>query len=185
MSKLKLQMQVTVDGLDPNGANSDVSMNDVRIYSSDLLDTADTIVIGRKMAEPGFISYWDKKAGITDDPWQGVAQRIASAHKIIFSKTLKTCDWSNTEIENGDLVTAVERLKKTGKKDIIVYGGVSFVASLVKEHLIDEFHLFVNPVIRGTGASIFSGLEQPQNLKLVKSLEYNSGLVLLHYELRQ
>jgi len=186
MSKLKLQMQVTIDGFDPSGANADVSMEDVRVYSSDLLDTADTIVIGRKMAEPGFISYWDKKAGITDDLWQGVAQRIASAQKVIFSKTLKTCDWRNTKVENGDLVTAVERLKKTGKKDIIVYGGVSFVASLVKEHLIDEFHLFVNPVIRGMGASIFSGLEQPQNLKLVKSLAYNnSGLVLLHYELRQ
>jgi dihydrofolate reductase len=54
---------------------------------------------------------------------------------------------------------------------------------LVKERLIDEFHLFVNPIALGEGERVFGGLGSSQRLKFVKSVAYNSGLVLLNYEL--
>ncbi len=183
MGRLKLQMQITVDGFDANGPSDDLAWDEIRDYSRDLFDNADTIVIGRKTAVD-FIPYWDTAATQPDGSWYEVAKRIAEARKIVFSRTLDKSEWNNTSIESGDIAKAIERLKATNKKDIIVYGGVSFVASLIKEKLIDEFHLFVNPIALGKGKSIFSGLEDSQRLKLVKSTAYNSGLVLLNYELK-
>lgn len=62
-----------------------------------------------------------------------------------------------------------------------MYGGSSFVAALIKEKLIDEFHFFVNPVVLGKGVSVFEQLDDPQQLQLVKSVTYNSGIVLMQY----
>ena len=183
MRRLKLQMQVTVDGFNPDGQSDDVDWSEIEDYSRDLLDSGDTIVIGRKTAVD-FIPYWDSAAGKPGEPWHEVALRIAGARKVVFSKTLDRSDWNNTSIERGDLVEEIKRLKSASGKDIIVYGGTSFVSSLIKEGLIDEFHLFVNPIALGTGTPIFGYRENPQKLKLVKSIAYNSGLVLLHYEPR-
>lgn len=119
-----------------------------------------------------------------DNSWCEVAQRISNARKIVFSKTLDKSDWNNTDINKGDLVEEIRRLKSKNTKDIIVYGGISFVSSLVRESLIDEFHLFVNPVARGNGESVFNELENPMKLELKKSIACNSGHVLLHYGLK-
>jgi dihydrofolate reductase len=181
MGKLKLQMQVSIDSSDANGPSEDGAWDEIEGYSRDLLDSADTIILGRKTAVD-FIPYWDDAAAQPEGPWQGVAQRISAASKVVFSKTLDKPDWKNSRIENGDLAEGIKRLKATKKKDILVYGGVSFVTSLIEERLIDEFHLFVNPVAIGKGKSIFSGLGASQPFKLVKSIAYNSGIVLLHYE---
>jgi dihydrofolate reductase/enamine deaminase RidA (YjgF/YER057c/UK114 family) len=183
MSRLKLQMQITVDGFNPDGQNGGLSWDEVRDYSRDLLASANTIVIGRKTAAD-FIPHWEKVAAKPDDSWYDVAQRIANAKKIVFSKTLNGSHWRNTDIEKGNLVEGIEQLKSTNTKDIIVYGGISFVSSFVKAGLIDEFHLFINPVALGKGRSIFGGLENSLPLTLIKSISCNSGHVLLHYELR-
>lgn len=66
--------------------------------------------------------------------------------------------WDNTELPKGDLADEIKKLKDQGGKDIIVYGGNSFVTALIREGLIDEFHLFVNPVALGHGEPIFGGL---------------------------
>jgi len=63
----------------------------------------------------------------------------------------------------------------------MVVGGSSFVSSLIKQGLIDEFHLFVNPVVIGKGIPIFDQLENFRQLKLNQSITYNSGIVLLNY----
>ena len=181
MGRLKLQMQITVDGLNPDGSNDDLSWDEVDAYSHALLKTADTIVLGSTTAV-AFIPYWDAIAAKPDAAWHEVGKQIAQARKVVFSSTFENPGWNNTEVERGGLVDAIRRLKATGEKDIIVYGGVSFVASLVKEGLIDEFHLFVNPVAAGQGKSVFAGLEHPRKLALIKAIGCKSGHVLLHYE---
>ncbi|WP_162918325.1 dihydrofolate reductase family protein [Taklimakanibacter deserti] len=181
MKRLKLQMQVSADGFDASGPADDKAWSEMEPHSRDLLDGADTIVIGRKTAVD-FIPYWDEKATQREDPWHEIARRIAEARKVVFSKTLAKSEWTNTDVENGDLAEAIGRLKSTAGKDIIVYGGVSFVSALVKSRLIDEFHLFVNPIALGAGKSIFAGLDEAQRLRLKKSVAYTSGVVLLNYE---
>lgn len=183
MSRLKLQMQLTVDGFVANGPNDDVAWNEIEPYCRDLLDSADTIVLGRKTAVE-FIPYWATAATRHDDPWCEVAKRIAGAKKVVFSRTLERSEWDNTYIEKGDIVDKIQRLKDTNKKDIIVYGGISFVSALIKKRLIEEFHLFVNPIALGAGGRVFDGIGASQRLKLLESIAYNSGLVLLSYELR-
>ena len=93
--------------------------------------------------------------------------------------------WDFTTIENGDLVESVIRLKSQGGGDIIVYGGGSFVSSLIKAGLIDEFNLFVNPVAIGNGMTIFRGLENKQNLTLKTVQQFDCGIALLRYLLKK
>ena len=101
---------------------------------------------------------------------------------MVFTSTLAKSEWNNTELAKGNLVDEIKKLKNQSGKDLIVYGGTSFVSALIKEGLIDELHLFVNPVALGKGESIFSSLEKFQNLKLKKSIVYNSGIVMMNYE---
>ena len=109
-------------------------------------------------------------------------KHIVNSRKIVFTKTLEKAIWENTELNNGDLVQEVNRLKNQNGKDIIVYGGSSFVSSLIGEGIIDEFHLFVNPVILGAGVPIFDQLKQLVKLRLKNTITYPSGIVLLNYE---
>jgi len=182
MARLKLQMQITVDGFNPEGGDGNTSWDEERDYSLELLKGADAIALGRKTAAE-FIPYWDKAAEDPDNSWQEVARHISGARKIVFSGSADHPDWNNSVIETGDLAEAIDRLKAENEKDIIVYGGVSFVQSLIRQHLIDELHLFVNPVALGRGQSVFSALGGPSRLELRKSLGFNSGRVLLHYDL--
>jgi dihydrofolate reductase len=90
--------------------------------------------------------------------------------------------WPNTSVATGDIVAEVNKLKQQPGKDLIVYGGSSFVSALIKEGLIDEYHLFVNPVALGKGDGIFGRLDSFRQLKLTDSQVYNSGIVRLQYE---
>ena len=102
--------------------------------------------------------------------------------KVVFTKTLDKSEWKNTTLAKGNLTDEINKLRNRSGKDIIVYGGASFVSSLIKEGLIDEFHLFINPAAIGSGMKIFENIERKQNLKLIKSIPFDSGIVLLHYE---
>ena len=64
----------------------------------------------------------------------------------------------------------------------IVYGGASFDSSLIRAGLIDEFHLFINPVAIGNGMTIFKDLNEIQKFDLVKSVAFDCGIIGLHYE---
>lgn len=187
MKKLKLQVQLTVDGFngDPTG-NLDWHFavkwsKDLTEYVNDLTDSCDTILLGRKMTD-GFISAWSSQVEDQNHPNYEFAKKMVDKPKIVFSKTLKKSKWSNTAVANGELKDEIKRLKEGKGKDIIVYGGTTFVSSLIKEQLIDELHLFINPVILGNGTSIFKDLEQSQYLKLVKAIGFECGMAVLVYE---
>jgi dihydrofolate reductase len=100
----------------------------------------------------------------------------------VFSKSLDKSKWDNTVLAKGDLVDEIAKLKKQDGKDIIAYGGATFVSGLVKQGLIDEYHLFINPVAIGKGMTIFKELEVKQNLTLVKATPCDCGIVVLRYE---
>ena len=185
MRKLKLQMQMSLDGFISTGPNDEQkwvtwALGDIYQHVLDLLDSIDTIIIGRKLAID-YIPFWQDVLTQPDHEMYGFAQRIVAAKKIVFTKTLDKAIWENTELAKGDVAEEIKKLKSQDGKDIIVYGGTSFVASLMKAGLIDELHFFVNPVVLGKGESIFSSLEKFHNLKLKKAVAYNSGIVLLIY----
>ena len=105
--------------------------------------------------------------------------------KIVFTKTLTKSNWINTEIAKGDLKDEITKLKSQDGKDILVYGGASFDSSLIKEKLVDEFYLFVVPIVFGNGKTIFKDLKEIQKLTLIESKVFDCGLVLLHYEVKK
>jgi dihydrofolate reductase len=180
MRKLKLQVQMTVDGYIA-GTNGEMDWaaqdwdNELVKYVTEITKPIDCIVLGRKLAQ-GFIPHW------ASHPEEAGADIFNSTKKVVFTKTLEKSEWDNTVLAKGDLVDEITKLKKQDGKDIIAYGGATFVSALIKHGLIDEFHLFINPTAIGNGMSIFKELDNKQNLKLVKSTSFDCGIVVLNYE---
>src|SRR5690348_6773839 len=181
MRKLKLQMQITVDGFvaGPEGQLDWMTFDmDAKLlaFINHVTDTSDTILMGRKMT-PGFVQYWESVK--TDSPEYEFAQKMVSLPKVVFSREIKRLEGKNLRVENGSLVEAVNRLKQQPGKDIVVYGGATFVSSLIENGLIDELNLFVNPVSIGEGLRIFS---RRMRLTLLASVRYSSGIVVNTYK---
>jgi dihydrofolate reductase len=132
----------------------------------------------------GFIPYWTEVMNKPDDPSNAFAKKMVEIPKVVFTKTLYKSEWANTDIATGDLKDEITKLKNLDGGDIIVYGGASFDSSLIKEKLIDEFYLFVNPVVIGNGKTIFKNLEI-QKPMLIESKVFDCGLVLLHCEVNK
>ncbi|HEY4654129.1 MAG TPA: dihydrofolate reductase family protein [Cyclobacteriaceae bacterium] len=195
MRKLKLQVQISVDGYvgGPNGELDWRTWNwddKLKAFAYPLRDVCDTILLGRKMAEV-FIPHFEdtvnnlqpKNADKALDEKFAYANRMVSMPKIVFSKTMKTFDGKNVSVENGDFVTSIKNLKSREGKDIIVYGGAGFVSSLIKEGIIDEFNFFVNPVMINKGLRIFDLLEHRQKLSLISATPYECGISVLVFKL--
>ncbi|HXT85050.1 MAG TPA: dihydrofolate reductase family protein [Verrucomicrobiae bacterium] len=140
-----------------------VSDNDILEYINEIAESVDTIIMGRKMVYE-FIPYWTTVMNKPNDQWNAFAKKMIEIPKILFTKTLNKSEWVNTELAKGDLKDEVTKLKNQKGKDILVYGGASFDSSLIKEKLIDEFYLFVNPIVLGNGKTIFKDSQEIQNL---------------------
>ena len=189
LRKLKLQVQMSIDGCiaGPNGEMDwMVGLQDDKLnkYVNELTESIDTILLGRKMTD-AFISYWSDVINKPDDPWYALAKKMIEIPKVVFTKTLNKSKWINTDIATGDLTDEIMKLKSRDGKDMVVYGGASFDSSLIKLGLIDEFLLFINPVAIGNGMTIFKDLNEIQKFNMVKSIAFDSGEVLLHYEARK
>ena len=180
--KLKLQMQITVDGYvaGPQGQLDWMTFAmDERLLAliNEMIDTSDTILLGRKMT-PGFVTYWEDVVSKPESPEYAFGQKMVGTAKVVFSRTVDRTDGKNVRVEKGDLAEAVNRLKRQPGKDLIVYGGATFVSSLIDHGLIDELNLFVNPVAIADGMRIFHG-RRP--LELTRSTAYPCGIVVNTY----
>src|SRR5919202_4770257 len=189
LRKLKLQVQMSVDGYIArlNGEMDWLVWNwddKLKGYVNGLTESVDTILLGRKMTE-GFISYWSDVMVKPDHPDYAFAKKMIETPKVVFTKTLNKSKWINTDIATGDLVEEVNKIKSQSGRDIVVYGGASFDSSLIKEKLIDEYYLFINPVAIGNGMTIFKDSNVIQKFTLIESKAFENGNVMLHYEARQ
>ncbi len=191
LRKLKLQVQMSIDGCiaGPNNEMDWLVVGDDNSfkYINDIVDSVDTILMGRKMVDE-FIPYWTEvmnKPDDPNDPWNAFAKKMIETPKIVFTKSLNKSEWINTELATGDLKDEITKLKSQDGKDILVYGGASFDSSLIREKLIDEFYLFVNPIVFGNGKTIFKDLKEIQKLSLIESKVFDCGVVLLHYEVKR
>lgn len=186
MRKLKLQVQMTVDGYiaGPNGEMDFMVWDwddELKNYVKEITEPVDCIVLGRKLAE-GFIPYWATVASNPDHPEFTAGKKFTDTAKVVFTNTLDKSQWDNTVLAKGDLAREITKLKKQDGKDLIAYGGATFVSALIKQRLIDEFHLFINPTALGKGMTIFKELDSKQDLNLVKAASFGCGVVVLNYE---
>lgn len=193
MRKLKLEIQMSIDGFI---AEPDGNMNwmiwpysdnwkwdeELRQYHTDLITSSDCILLSRKMAEGGFIDHWEDVGRNPLNPQVIFAKPVSEMKKVVFTKTLTKSVWKNTEIANGDFVKEINDLKNQKGKDLIVYGGATFVSSLIKANLIDELHLLINPTAIGNGLPIFKDSKGKKDFQLVKAKSFDCGVALLHYK---
>lgn len=111
------------------------------------------------------------------------AQKMVNIPKVIFTRTLDKPFGKNSSLAKGSLVEEIEKLKNQNGKDILVYGGASFVSALIAGGHIDEFFLFVNPIMINKGRRIFDMLDKQQKLSLISATPYECGVTVLHYRL--
>jgi dihydrofolate reductase len=177
-------MQMTINGYvgGPNGENDWMTWNPDDEFLGFLIsqfDSTDTFLLGRKLAD-GFIEHWENVAETNPD--HPFAKKIVATPKIVFTKTLDTSPWNNTTLAKGNLAEEIADLKKQTGKDITVFGGASFVSSLIKEGLIDEYHLIVNPTAIGNGMTIFNSLDRIQKFTPIAAKLYSGGKTVLSYK---
>ena len=191
MRKVKLQMNMSLDGYvaRPNGELDWMTWDQddkLKEFIHFLIDSSDTILLGRKMMDGGFVSYWENVVNNEPNhPHFLLAKKMVDTPKVVFTKTLDKSTWNNTTLAKGNLAEEIANLKKSrqgGSKEMIVYGGGGFVSSLIKEGLIDEYHLFVNPTAIGNGMTIFKSLDRTQKFSVIQSTFYSCGITVLSYK---
>jgi dihydrofolate reductase len=99
---------------------------------------------------------------------------------IVFSSTLERVE-GNARLERGDPVAVVTRLKEQPGPDLRV-GGVKLASTLIRAGLVDEYRIFIQPILLGAGRSIYPALNEAVRLKLVETHTFQSGIVYLHYQ---
>jgi dihydrofolate reductase len=132
------------------------------------------LLLGRKTYEI-FSAYW---------PYQSdaMAHALNGATKWVASRTLKTVDWRDSNLIQGDAGEGVKKLKEQPGPDIQVHGSGNLIQTLLKHNLIDEFRIWVFPVVLGKGKRLFADGARPAGLKLVESHNFSSGVFFGKYE---
>ena len=149
---------------------------------NELFREIDTILFGRityQLMESGWPPIVKHPIGVKSI--DEFAVLIDNMSKIVFSHTLKQVEWKNTRLAKEDVPDEVIRLKLQPGKNLLV-GGPSIINTLMRQGLIDEYRLFVQPIVLGKGLPLFKNISERINLRLIKTKTLGSGAVILFYE---
>jgi dihydrofolate reductase len=180
---LAITQNITVDGaiemlgdwFDPQGQGG--------VDNSDLLEElhrqdsrADAFLVGRRTFAD-LRGYW---RDLSDDP-TGISDYLNGVQKYVVSSTMTSPDWQNSTVLFGDPVEEVRALKERPGEDIVVTGSITLCHALIGAGLVDEYRLFVYPVVQGRGRRLFpDGFECPE-LRLVEAKAFRSGITYSRY----
>ena len=182
MRPLRYSINVTLDGcVDHRTIVPDQELHE---HHAANIARADALIFGRVTYEMMEGAWRAPAANDARPSWtQPFARTIDAAKKYVVSSTLTSVDW-NAELVQGDLESAVTRLKRQPGEGLFV-GGVRLPLALAELGLIDEYELVVHPWIIGHGPTLFAGLSRPLELRLVDRVELSSGAVAMRYEPRR
>ena len=121
-----------------------------------------------------------------------IADKMNNLPKIVFSKTLQELKWNNSRlvkeniaeenIAEENIAEEISKMKQQPGKDMVIFGSGNVVSTFMQLGLIDEYRIIVNPVVLGNGKPLFKGINDKQNLKLLKTRVFGSGVVILYYQ---
>lgn len=178
MRKLILFNMVTADGYF-EGQRKDISWHrvdeEVNEFMIAQLKTAGLLLFGRKTFEV-MEGFWPSESAFEQNP--EVAGMMKSYTKIVFSTTREKTTWENTKWYKENAAEEVDQMKRQESKNIFVFGSATLCKVLIKNNLIDEFRLMVNPVTLGKGRPFFY---RKISLALLKTKVFGNGNVLLCY----
>ena len=143
------------------------------------IESIDTILLGRKTYDL-FVGFWP--TATTDQ--EVIADRLNGTPKIVFSNTIDKAPWGKwpaATVKTGDAAKIIRELKTKTGNDMVVWGSISLVQSLMKENLIDEYHLQLCPIILGGGRALFSPPLNSTQLSLKEVRKYETGTIFLNY----
>jgi len=187
MRKLILEEWMSLDGFvaDKNG-QLDFFTNltpEQNKYSDQdqlkFLENVDTILLGRKTYEL-FADFWP--SATTDK--EIIADKLNQTDKVVFSNTLTKAPWGkwkDCKVIGGHAADAIRQLKSLPGKDMVMWGSISLAQSLMKEGLIDEYHIQLCPVVTGGGRPLFTQEINETKLTLSEVRKYDTGTVFLSY----
>jgi len=174
---------MTLDGFCDHTAT--IADEELHQHYNELLRSADALLYGRTTYQL-MESYWPtvvtNPTGIkqTDE----FAVLIDNISKIVFSRTLKTVDWKNTQLKKEVIKEEILELKQSrnaGSKNILV-GSPGLIVSFMQLDLIDEYQLCVHPIILGAGLPLFKKINDRINLTLLRTKLLGTGSIALYYE---
>ena len=148
-------------------------------YMHGLMSSLDTMLFGRVTYEL-MASYWPTAGPPAEDPI--ITDFMNKTPKIVFSRTLKKVEWNNSRLVRDNVAGEVSKMKGTSGRDMVIFGSGSIVSAFAQTGLIDDYRIFVNPVVLGEGKTMFRGLKERLKLKLLSTKTFRCGVVLLHYE---
>jgi len=174
MRKLIVSSLVSLDGVhgDPQSWAEDYFDQQAAEESLAVLLDSDAMLMGRNTYEY-FAPAWSSLSG----PY---LERINEMRKYVFSSTLTVADWNNTTIISGDPAAAAQELKKQGDRHLVIYGYGQLAQTLLEHGLVDELNFVINPVMVGSGTTLFRPGKRT-NLRLVSVTERRNGVITLSY----
>lgn len=149
-------------------------------YARELLQNVGTILMGGRTYEE-FVSYWPEATD--NDPV--ITERMNNVPKVVFSRTLTMVSWGkwgNIRLVRENAPEEVAKLKQEPGKDLVIYGSATLVSSLMKADLIDEYQIFLQPIVLGKGRPEFKDLNDRYELELMEAKQFKSGAVALFYK---
>lgn len=171
-------------GMGLNGVNAGgwAFTEDMLEHLWSLLNSADTFIIGRVTFEM-WEKYWPLQANnpSSNDFAKKFSVFTDQIQKLVFSTTLKSVKWQNSRVVNTDISAEISRLKKLPGKNLIVVGGPGIAQTFTKLNLIDDYQIFIDPVIYGPGKSVLGFLDEERQLELVDAQITPPEGVRLHY----
>ncbi len=184
MKKIIAAEWLSLDGF-MSGPNGEIDWfvwdGEIEKYAKEFQTTIDTMLFGRTTYEL-MAGFWPTPASSTED--QMITDFMNDTNKIVFSKTLEKVEWKNSRLVRELIPEEIKIIKQSGRdeRDIVIYGSGSIVSQLMKLDLIDEYQIFINPVVLGKGKSLFQNVEEKSNLKLLNTKTFISGNVLLTFQ---
>ncbi len=182
MRKIFLFMMVSLDGFF-EGPDHELDWHNVDAefnrFAAEQLNEVDTLLFGWRTYEL-MAGFWPNDLGKQDSPV--IAEKMNALPKIAFSRKERKVEWQNTRLVTGNVGGEITKLKNQSGKNIAIFGSSNLCVSLIQMGLIDEFRIMVNPVVLGKGHTLFNGINDKLNLKLLKTRTFNSGNVLLYYQ---
>jgi dihydrofolate reductase len=178
MAKLIMWNAMTLDGFiaGPGGDiswHNDVWGGELEEISRAQGQAAGGLLFGRVTYEL-MAGYWPGEKG-------EIADFMNALPKFVFSRSLTTSDWNNTQMFSTDAAETVARLKRETEKDIYLFGSADLAASLVPHGLFDEFRIGVTPHILGGGTPLFRQNGKRLKLELLDAKALSTGIVILRY----
>lgn len=179
MRKIIAAMNMTLDGFcDHTSMSAD---EEIHRHYTELLRSADTLLYGRVTYQ--LMEYWRPfvENPIGDREMDEFAVAIDDIKKIVYSRTLESVDWKDTELKREIVKDEILELKKQTGRDILV-GSPGLIVALTRLGLIDEYQLGVHPTVVGSGLPLFKNITERIDLKLLKSKTFGCGAVFLYYQ---